>query len=93
MGFIGDSVNVKLIYILVLTYFSPLDFTVMCTLDTRDDEADDDGDDDEKEEEQWKEGEFWGDSLLLDVSFEFLLLPVPFLFSYTDLIANHLIIK
>jgi hypothetical protein len=64
----------------------------MCTLDTRDDEADDDGDEKEEEEKQRKKGEFRGDSLLLDVSFAFLLPPVPFLFS-TDLIANRLIIK
>jgi len=38
-------------------------------------------------------GEFFGDSLILDVSFEFLPPPVPFLFSSNDLIANHLIIK
>ena len=38
-------------------------------------------------------GEFFGDSLFLDVSFAFLPPPGPFLFSSNDLIANHLIIK
>jgi hypothetical protein len=38
-------------------------------------------------------GEFFGDSLLLDVSFVFLPTPVPFLFLSNDLISNHLIIK
>jgi hypothetical protein len=37
--------------------------------------------------------EFFGDSLLLDVSFAFLPLPVSFLFLSKDLIANHPIIK
>jgi hypothetical protein len=38
-------------------------------------------------------GEFFGDSLLLDVSFAFLPPPVPFLFASNDLIANHLNFK
>jgi hypothetical protein len=66
-----------------------MEVTVLCTLDATDGEADDE----KGGGEGMEGGKFFGDLLLLDVSFAFLPTQVSFPFSSKDLIANHLIIK